>query len=102
MFGIGMPELIVIFVIALVVIGPQRLPAALRALGKGLAELKRASNEVKHTVTQEMDRVSRESDIQDVQKNLGRSLGEITGDFRSITSKSADPQKKTRCHCKCF
>ncbi|MGH7472382.1 MAG: TatA/E family twin arginine-targeting protein translocase [Candidatus Methylomirabilales bacterium] len=47
MFGIGMPELIVIFIVALLVFGPKKLPELGRALGRGLAEFKRASEEIK-------------------------------------------------------
>ena len=47
MFGIGMPELIMVFVIALIVIGPKKLPDLARALGRGIAEFKKATNEVK-------------------------------------------------------
>jgi TatA/E family protein of Tat protein translocase len=47
MFGIGMPELIVIFIVALLVFGPKKLPELGRALGRGLAEFKRASDELK-------------------------------------------------------
>lgn len=47
MFGIGMTELLVIMVIALIVIGPSKLPDLAKALGKGLAEFKKASQEIK-------------------------------------------------------
>jgi len=46
MFGIGTPELLVILVVALVVLGPKRLPEVARALGKGLAELRKATSGV--------------------------------------------------------
>jgi Tat protein translocase TatB subunit len=47
MFGIGMTELMVIFVIGLVVLGPKRLPELARSLGKSMAEFRRASNEMR-------------------------------------------------------
>jgi Tat protein translocase TatB subunit len=47
MFGIGMTELLVIFVIALLVLGPKRLPEVARSLGRGLAEFRRASNDLR-------------------------------------------------------
>ena len=43
MFGIGTPELLVILVVALIVLGPERLPEIARALGKAMAELRRAT-----------------------------------------------------------
>ena len=52
--SIGMPELIIIFVIALIIFGPRKLPELGRSLGKSLAEFKRASNELKSTLDEEI------------------------------------------------
>ena len=52
--NLGMPEMIFIFVLALVVVGPKKLPELGRQLGKFLAEFKRASNEFKNQLETEM------------------------------------------------
>jgi sec-independent protein translocase protein TatA len=54
MFGIGFPELVVILVLGLLVLGPQRLPEVARALGRGLAELKRATQGLKEEMDSEI------------------------------------------------
>jgi TatA/E family protein of Tat protein translocase len=57
MFGsLGMPELIVIFVIALIVFGPRKLPELGRSLGRGIAEFKKATNELQSTLEEEIKR----------------------------------------------
>ena len=55
MFGsIGMPELVIILVIALIIFGPRKLPELGRSLGKSLGEFKRASNELRNTLEEEV------------------------------------------------
>jgi len=52
MGSIGVPELIIIFVVALIVFGPKKLPELGKSLGKGLAEFRKASNELRSTFEQ--------------------------------------------------
>ena len=54
MFGIGFPELIVILLLALIVLGPQRLPELARTLGRGVAMLKRAADDAQAQVHDEL------------------------------------------------
>ncbi len=54
MFGIGMTEMLIICGLALVILGPKKLPDVARSLGKGFAEFKRATNELKSTIDMEI------------------------------------------------
>ena len=62
MFGsIGMPELMIIFVIALIIFGPRKLPELGRSMGRSLSEFKRASNELRSTLDEEIKIEEKES-----------------------------------------
>ena len=66
MFGpIGMPELVIIFLFALLIFGPRKLPDLGRSLGRSLSEFKRASNELKNTLEDEI----RTEELQDARKS---------------------------------
>ena len=52
--SIGLPELLIILVIALIIFGPRKLPELGRSLGRSLSEFKRASNELKQTLNEEI------------------------------------------------
>lgn len=51
---LGFPEMVIIFIVALVVFGPRKLPELGRSLGKGLSEFKRASNDLRSTLDDEI------------------------------------------------
>jgi sec-independent protein translocase protein TatB len=76
MFGIGGPELLIICVVALIVIGPQKLPELLRSLGKGVAEFKRVGNEVKTTLDDEVTKAEAAARKQEVDAELARRKAE--------------------------
>ncbi|MBP1609354.1 MAG: tatAd 2 [Acidobacteria bacterium] len=70
--SLGMQEIIVIFVLALIVFGPRKLPELGKTLGKGLAEFKKASNELKQTWEEEVakEKEALASTIDDMNKSM--------------------------------
>ena len=91
MFGIGLPEMIVIAIVALVFIGPKNLPGVLRSVGRGLVQLKRATNEVRTTVQDEMDQIEREIALKDVRE----AATDLKKDFDGVKS-GLDPLSMNR------
>ncbi len=66
MFGIGMPELLLILAVALIILGPKKLPEIARSLGRGLAEFRRTTDDVKREMQAAADLDARpESDRAD-------------------------------------
>jgi sec-independent protein translocase protein TatA len=62
--SIGMPELILILVIALIVFGPKKLPEIGRSLGKGLAEFKKASDDLKQSIQKEVEGLEQKAKLE--------------------------------------
>jgi len=70
MFGIGTTELLVILLVALVVLGPKKLPQIARSLGKALGEFKRVSTDVKQKIDLEVENLEREEKTQKAKSEL--------------------------------
>jgi len=64
MFGIGLPELILIMAVALIVVGPEKLPDLARGLAKQFFELKKAANSLKDSLQEEENAVGKSLDVQ--------------------------------------
>ncbi len=77
MGSLGMQEIIVIFVLALIVFGPRKLPELGKSLGKSLAEFKRASNELKQTWEEEVRLDKEKEQMADILKDSSISSKEI-------------------------
>lgn len=75
MFGIGMPELLLILAIALIVIGPKKLPDLAKSLGRTLREFKKATNEFKETIQIDEDL----SDVKKAFDDLGDDIKDSAG-----------------------
>jgi len=92
MFGIGMPELILILAIALIVIGPKKLPDLAKSLGRAMREFKKATSELK-------DSMELDQEIQDVKSAFNDVSGEVKGSFlesNGANSDDADEDTKVR------
>ncbi len=76
MGNLGMQEIIVIFILALIIFGPRKLPELGKTLGKGLAEFKKASNELRQTWE---DEVRLEKERETVSGLLKDTSNEVTG-----------------------
>ena len=84
MFGIGMPEMLLILAIALIVIGPKKLPDLAKSLGRAMREFKKATNEFKETM-------HIDGEMEDVKK----AFSGISDDVKEAVDLKLEPEQKT-------
>jgi len=87
MFGIGMPEMLLIVAIALIVIGPKKLPDLAKSLGRAFGEFKRATSELKESI-----------DLDDDFQDISKSFDDVNDDIREaidVNTSSQDEDQTT-------
>ena len=102
MFGIGIPEILVILVIALIVIGPENLPEIAKMLGKTAAEFKKVIDGVKTTIEEEQADIKKSADLpkhaslDEEEERLKKDYEEIMGDGKPAEDEKKVSSKKAR------
>ena len=85
MFDVGFSEVVIIAIIALVILGPERLPKVARTIGFWVGKARRMVADVKSDIDREM----RESELADLRK-LGDEISDVKNEFQSAAGKVAD------------
>ncbi len=89
MGSLGWQEIIVIFILALIIFGPRKLPELGKTIGKGLAEFKKASNELKQTWEEEVRLDKEKESLSEIVKDSAIQPSEILSDINN----SAEPKE---------
>jgi len=85
MFGIGMPEMILILAVALIVLGPKKLPDLAKSLGRALREFKKATSELKESI-----------DVDNELTDVKKTFDEINNDIREAVDVNIDLDDKAQ------
>lgn len=93
MFGVGIPEIIVIMIIALIVIGPDKLPEIARTIGKTLSEFKKVVDGVKSSIEEEQEGIEKSIDMPGHALSLENRHNTLKEDYDEVLEERKD--KKT-------
>ncbi|RLA84932.1 MAG: twin-arginine translocase subunit TatB [Deltaproteobacteria bacterium] len=76
MFGIGSTELLVIFILALLILGPKKIPELARSIGRTLGELRRTADELRETIEEEVEPLKDEIPTEQFRKMIEEGMEE--------------------------
>lgn len=93
MGNIGFPEMVLIFVVALLVFGPKRLPELGKSLGRGISEFRRASSDLRNSIEREIEAAEVDQAIKDTKKATEQVKDEIKQSI--VDTPAADTPKET-------
>jgi len=96
MFGIGMPEMLLILAIALIVIGPKKLPDLAKSLGRAMREFKKATNEFKETMQIDSELAEVKKAFDDINEDVKEAVdSKLEPATKAFDSTDADEEKKS-------
>lgn len=98
MFGIGLPELILIMVVALLVVGPKKLPELARSLGKAMGDFKRMADDVKQTFEEEAPEKGNDNDLLETggPETMSDGETEVPRHGDGMSGEDPDPSDKNK------
>ncbi len=94
MFDIGFSELVIIGIVGLLVIGPERLPGAIRTGSAWLGKIKRGFNEIKQEVQQELHNDAVMQDLKSAAETITDQAGKLDSDMRAAASELSQSSEK--------
>ena len=97
MFGIGMPEMILILAVALIVLGPKKLPDLAKSLGRALREFKKATTELKESITVDNELTDVKKAFDDMNDNIREAVDvniDLDDKAQKISASSNDKKSK--------